>query len=185
MAQDKYQPGKDHIITAASCTTNCLGPVVKVMLDKFGIIHGCITTVHNVTNTQTIVDAPNTKKTDLRRARYGFHLMPLLVASSYMSSCIAIESGLLLRWRIRLAFAVQVRFGYLINDARQNKRHSLMAQVLSPFATLASGECGQGHAVVLLCRSGLVNLAPTSTGSATAIASIFPELRGKLNGKIP
>jgi glyceraldehyde 3-phosphate dehydrogenase len=86
-------------VTAASCTTNCLAPVVKVIQDRLGIVHGCITTVHNVTNTQTVVDAPNAKKSDLRRA-----------------------------------------------------------------------------------RSALVNLAPTSTGSATAIALIFPELKGKLNG---
>lgn len=94
-----YDNSSDDIITAASCTTNCLAPVVKVIHEKLGIVHGCITTIHNVTNTQTIIDAPNAKKDDLRRA-----------------------------------------------------------------------------------RSGLVNLAPTSTGSATAIALIFPELKGKLNG---
>lgn len=94
-----YDPSKDHIVTAASCTTNCLAPVVKVIHEKLGIVHGCITTIHDVTNTQSILDAPNVKKSDLRRA-----------------------------------------------------------------------------------RSALVNLAPTSTGSATAIALIFPELKGKLNG---
>ncbi|PSC69550.1 glyceraldehyde-3-phosphate dehydrogenase [Micractinium conductrix] len=94
-----YNAENDHIVTAASCTTNCLAPVVKVVQEKLGIVHGCITTVHDVTNTQTVVDAPNSKKSDMRRA-----------------------------------------------------------------------------------RSALVNLAPTSTGSATAIALIFPELKGKLNG---
>lgn len=87
------------IVTNASCTTNCLAPVVKVIQENFGIKHGCITTIHNVTGTQTLVDMPNTKKDDLRRA-----------------------------------------------------------------------------------RSGLVNLCPTSTGSATAIVEIYPELKGKLNG---
>jgi glyceraldehyde 3-phosphate dehydrogenase len=87
------------IITNASCTTNCLAPIVKVIHEQFGIRHGCITTIHNVTGTQTLVDMPNTKKSDLRRA-----------------------------------------------------------------------------------RSGMVNLAPTSTGSATAIVEIYPELKGKLNG---
>jgi glyceraldehyde 3-phosphate dehydrogenase len=87
------------LVTNASCTTNCLGPVVKVIQENFGIVHGCITTIHNVTGTQTLVDMPNTKKDDLRRA-----------------------------------------------------------------------------------RSGMVNLCPTSTGSATAIVEIFPELKGKLNG---
>lgn len=88
-----------NLLTNASCTTNCLAPVVKVIKENFGIKHGCITTIHNVTGTQSLVDMPNTKKADLRRA-----------------------------------------------------------------------------------RSGLLNLCPTSTGSATAIAEIFPEMRGKLNG---
>jgi hypothetical protein len=68
--QHLYNPAKDTIVTAASCTTNCLAPVVKVVHEKLGIVHGCITTIHNLTNTQTIVDAPNTKKSDLRRARW-------------------------------------------------------------------------------------------------------------------
>lgn len=87
------------LVTNASCTTNCLAPVVKVIQENFGIIHGCITTIHDVTGTQTLVDMPNTKKSDLRRA-----------------------------------------------------------------------------------RSGMLNLCPTSTGSATAIVEIYPELKGKLNG---
>eukprot|EP00566_Odontella_aurita_P014844 CAMPEP_0113538394 /NCGR_PEP_ID=MMETSP0015_2-20120614/7339_1 /TAXON_ID=2838 /ORGANISM="Odontella" /LENGTH=349 /DNA_ID=CAMNT_0000437959 /DNA_START=841 /DNA_END=1890 /DNA_ORIENTATION=+ /assembly_acc=CAM_ASM_000160 len=87
------------LVTNASCTTNCLGPVVRVIKENFGIKHGCITTVHDVTGTQTLVDMPNTKKSDLRRA-----------------------------------------------------------------------------------RSGMLNLCPTSTGSATAIVEIYPELKGKLNG---
>ncbi len=69
--QDKYDPASDHIVTAASCTTNCLAPVVRVVHEKLGIARGCITTIHNLTNTQTIVDAPNAKKADLRRARWG------------------------------------------------------------------------------------------------------------------
>ena len=89
------------IATAASCTTNCLAPVVAAVHGGLGIVHGTMTTIHNVTNTQTLVDAAtNMKKPgDLRRA-----------------------------------------------------------------------------------RSGLLNLAPTSTGSATAITQIIPELAGKLNG---
>jgi glyceraldehyde 3-phosphate dehydrogenase len=53
------------LVTNASCTTNCLAPVVKVIIENFGIVHGCITTIHDVTGTQTIVDMPNTKKSDL------------------------------------------------------------------------------------------------------------------------
>ena len=91
-----YDPAVNHIVTAASCTTNCLAPVVKVVHEALGIQHGQITTLHNPTNTNLVVDAPHK---DLRRA-----------------------------------------------------------------------------------RSAMVNLAPTSTGSATAIALIYPELKGKLNG---
>lgn len=91
-----YDPERHHIVTAASCTTNCLAPVVKVIHEQLGIHHGMITTVHDATNTQVIVDAPHK---DLRRA-----------------------------------------------------------------------------------RSTLLNLIPTSTGSATAITLIYPELAGKLNG---
>ncbi|KXZ56078.1 hypothetical protein GPECTOR_2g960 [Gonium pectorale] len=97
--EDKYDPAVDHIVTAASCTTNCLAPVVKVIHEKLGITRGCITTIHNLTNTQ------------------------------------------------------------------RSRR-----------------EIPGGHASRVGLRSGLVNLAPTSTGSATAIALIFPELKGKLNG---
>ena len=91
-----YSPSEHHIITAASCTTNCLAPVVKVIHEGIGIRHGVITTIHDVTNTQTIVDFPHK---DLRRA-----------------------------------------------------------------------------------RSALMSLIPTTTGSATAIGLIYPELLGKLNG---
>ena len=91
-----YEPTRHHLLTAASCTTNCLAPVVKVIHEKLGILHGAITTVHDVTNTQTIVDRPHN---DLRRA-----------------------------------------------------------------------------------RSALMSLIPTTTGSATAIGLIYPELEGKLNG---
>lgn len=91
-----YDPREHNIVTAASCTTNCLAPVVKAVHESLGIVHGVITTIHDVTNTQTMVDAPHK---DLRRA-----------------------------------------------------------------------------------RSGLMSLIPTSTGSATAITLIYPELKGKLNG---
>ena len=91
-----YDAATQNIITAASCTTNCLAPVVKVIHENLGIKHGSITTIHDVTNTQTIVDRP---ANDMRRA-----------------------------------------------------------------------------------RSALNSLIPTTTGSATAITLIYPELSGKLNG---
>ncbi|MBC53897.1 MAG: type I glyceraldehyde-3-phosphate dehydrogenase [Gammaproteobacteria bacterium] len=91
-----YDPAQHRIVTAASCTTNCLAPVVKVIHEALGIKHGSMTTIHSVTNTQTILDAPHK---DLRRSR--------------------------------------------------------------------------------ACSLSLI---PTTTGSATAITHIFPELKGKLNG---
>ncbi|SEJ04726.1 glyceraldehyde-3-phosphate dehydrogenase (NAD+) [Azotobacter beijerinckii] len=91
-----FDPAQHRIVTAASCTTNCLAPLVKVIHENLGIRHGAITTIHDLTNTQSILDTPHK---DLRRAR----------------------------------------------------------------------ACG-------------MSLIPTTTGSATAIAEIFPELRGRLNG---
>jgi glyceraldehyde 3-phosphate dehydrogenase len=91
-----YDRARHRIVTAASCTTNCLAPVVKVVHEAIGIRHGQITTIHDPTNTNVVVDSPHK---DLRRA-----------------------------------------------------------------------------------RSALTSLAPTTTGSATAIALIYPELKGKLNG---
>jgi glyceraldehyde 3-phosphate dehydrogenase len=91
-----YDPSLHHVVTAASCTTNCLAPVIKALHATVGIEHGLFTTIHDVTNTQVVVDAPYK---DLRRAR----------------SCLS-------------------------------------------------------------------SLVPTSSGSATAIVKIFPELEGKLNG---
>lgn len=91
-----YEPQKHHLLTAASCTTNCLAPVVKVIHEGLGIKHGLVTTIHDHTNTQIVVDAPHK---DLRRA-----------------------------------------------------------------------------------RAGGMSLIPTTTGSATAIGLIYPELNGKLNG---
>ena len=92
----RFDPARHRIVSAASCTTNCLAPLVKVIHEGLGIRHGSLTTIHCLTNTQVIVDAPHK---DLRRAR----------------------------------------------------------------------ACGE-------------SLIPTSTGSATAIAEIFPELKGRLNG---
>ncbi|RKZ96299.1 MAG: type I glyceraldehyde-3-phosphate dehydrogenase, partial [Gammaproteobacteria bacterium] len=63
---DLYDPKNHHIVTAASCTTNCLAPIVNVMHKELGIKHGTMTTIHNITNTQTIVDKGHK---DLRRAR--------------------------------------------------------------------------------------------------------------------
>ena len=75
----EYKPEQHHIVTAASCTTNCLAPVVKVMHEKIGIKHGSMTTIHNITNTQVVVDKGHK---DLRRARAaGTSLIPTSTGS--------------------------------------------------------------------------------------------------------
>ncbi|WP_316365495.1 ArsJ-associated glyceraldehyde-3-phosphate dehydrogenase [Candidatus Thiodiazotropha sp. CDECU1] len=77
---DRYEPDRHHLITAASCTTNCLAPVVKVMHEQVGILQGCMTTIHDITNTQIIVDKGHK---DLRRARAcGQSLIPTTTGSA-------------------------------------------------------------------------------------------------------
>ncbi|MGD2074295.1 MAG: ArsJ-associated glyceraldehyde-3-phosphate dehydrogenase [Gammaproteobacteria bacterium] len=77
---DRYDPARHDIITAASCTTNCLAPVVKVIHEGLGIRHGAMTTIHDITNTQTIVDKGHK---DLRRARAcGQSLIPTTTGSA-------------------------------------------------------------------------------------------------------
>jgi glyceraldehyde 3-phosphate dehydrogenase len=65
---DQYDPAKHHIVSNGSCTTNCLAPVAKVMLDNFGVERGLMTTIHSYTNDQALLDLPH-RKGDLRRAR--------------------------------------------------------------------------------------------------------------------
>jgi glyceraldehyde 3-phosphate dehydrogenase len=75
-----YEPDRHHLITAASCTTNCLAPVVKVVHEGIGIERGSITTLHDMTNTQVVVDAPHK---DLRRARAAsLSLIPTTTGSA-------------------------------------------------------------------------------------------------------
>ena len=77
---DRYRPGEHRLLTAASCTTNCLAPIVKVVHETVGIKHGVITTIHDATNTQVVVDAPHK---DLRRARAtGLSLIPTSTGSA-------------------------------------------------------------------------------------------------------
>ncbi|HSP58451.1 MAG TPA: ArsJ-associated glyceraldehyde-3-phosphate dehydrogenase [Halomonas sp.] len=81
---DLYQPSRHRIVTAASCTTNCLAPVVKVIHETYGIRHGSMTTVHDITNTQVILDTPSSpRKPDLRRSRAcGMSLIPTTTGSA-------------------------------------------------------------------------------------------------------
>lgn len=75
-----YDAEEHRIVTAASCTTNCLAPVIKVIQEKLGIEHGSMTTIHDITNTQSILDQPHK---DLRRARAcGMSLIPTTTGSA-------------------------------------------------------------------------------------------------------
>lgn len=77
---NEYDPAQHRIVTAASCTTNCLAPVIKVIHEALGIKHGSMTTIHSVTNTQTILDAPHK---DLRRSRAcSLSLIPTTTGSA-------------------------------------------------------------------------------------------------------
>lgn len=75
-----YDPQHHHLLTAASCTTNCIAPIVKIVHENLGIEHGVVTTIHDVTNTQVVVDAPHK---DLRRARSALNsLIPTTTGSA-------------------------------------------------------------------------------------------------------
>jgi glyceraldehyde 3-phosphate dehydrogenase len=80
-----YDPRQHRLLTAASCTTNCLAPVVKVIHEALGIKHGVITTIHDITNTQVVVDAPHK---DLRRARASS--LSLILTSTGSATAIAL-----------------------------------------------------------------------------------------------
>jgi glyceraldehyde 3-phosphate dehydrogenase len=85
----KYDPAKHHIISNASCTTNCLVPVVRVVLDNFGFVHGFMTTVHSYTNDQNVQDLPHK---DLRRARAAaLNIIPTTTGAAKATSLVIPE----------------------------------------------------------------------------------------------
>jgi glyceraldehyde 3-phosphate dehydrogenase len=87
--QDKYDPAKHHIISNASCTTNCLAPAAKVVFDNFGIVRGMMTTIHSYTNDQRILDLPHK---DLRRARAaGLNIIPTTTGAAKAVSLVIPE----------------------------------------------------------------------------------------------
>ncbi|HYR07789.1 MAG TPA: type I glyceraldehyde-3-phosphate dehydrogenase [Longimicrobium sp.] len=87
--EDKYDPANHHVVSNASCTTNCLAPVVKVLLDEFGFKRGVMTTVHAYTNDQNILDLPHK---DLRRARAaGMSIIPTTTGAAKATSLVIPE----------------------------------------------------------------------------------------------
>jgi len=87
--QDDYDPANHHVISNASCTTNCLAPVVKVLVDNFGFRHGLMTTIHAYTNDQSILDMPHK---DLRRARAaGLSMIPTTTGAAKATALVIPE----------------------------------------------------------------------------------------------
>lgn len=129
-----FNPAEHRIVTAASCTTNCLAPVVKVLQEQIGIVHGSITTIHDLTNTQSILDAPHK---DLRRARAsGMSLIP----TSTGSATAIIEIFPELKDRIDgHAVRVPLANASLTDCVFEVQRPTSVAEVNSWFKTAAAG----------------------------------------------
>ena len=130
-----YEPATHDLITAASCTTNCLAPVIKVLQENIGISHGSITTIHNVTNTQTIVDRP---AKDMRRARSALNsLIPTSTGSATAITMIYPE----LKGRLDgHAVRVPVLNGSLTDCVFEMQRPTSVDEVNTLFETAAEGE---------------------------------------------
>ncbi|MEM9342274.1 MAG: ArsJ-associated glyceraldehyde-3-phosphate dehydrogenase [Pseudomonadota bacterium] len=130
-----YEAERHRIVTAASCTTNCLAPVVKVVHENLGIKHGSITTIHDVTNTQTIVDRP---AKDLRRARSALNsLIPTTTGSATAITLIYPElTGRLNGHAVR----VPLLNASLTDCVFEVERHTTAEEVNALFKAAAEGE---------------------------------------------
>ncbi|MEM7797049.1 MAG: ArsJ-associated glyceraldehyde-3-phosphate dehydrogenase [Cyanobacteria bacterium P01_C01_bin.118] len=130
-----YDPAEHHLLTAASCTTNCLAPVVKVINEGLGINHGVITTIHDQTNTQTIVDKPHK---DLRRARAtGMSLIPTTTGSATAITMIYPE----LKGKLNgLAVRVPLLNASLTDCVFEVSRPTTVEEVNQLFKTAAEGD---------------------------------------------
>lgn len=129
-----YDPAQHHLLTAASCTTNCLAPVVKVVHETIGIVHGLITTIHDITNTQVLVDAPHK---DLRRARAaGLSLIPTSTGSATAIGLIYPE---LLGKLSGIAVRVPLLNASLTDCVFEVKRPTTVEEVNAAFRSAAEG----------------------------------------------
>ena len=131
---EQYDPALPQIVTAASCTTNCLAPVIKVLNEGLGIRHGCMTTIHDITNTQTIVDIGHK---DLRRARAcGSSLIPTTTGSAKAITKIFPELGGRLNG---LAVRVPLTNGSLTDLVIEAARQTSAEEVYRLFEAAAEG----------------------------------------------
>lgn len=130
-----FDAAEHQIVTAASCTTNCLAPVIKVIQEQLGIEHGSMTTIHDITNTQTILDAPHK---DLRRARAcGMSLIPTTTGSAKAITEIFPElTGKLNGHAVRVPLAN----ASLTDMVFELKRETTEAEVNQLFKTAAENE---------------------------------------------
>lgn len=131
----EYDSARHDLLTAASCTTNCLAPVVKVIRDGLGIRHGVITTIHDMTNTQTLIDAPHK---DLRRARAAtLSLIPTTTGSATAITMIYPE----LKGKLSgLAVRVPLLNASLIDCVFEVERPTTVDEVNALFKEAAEGE---------------------------------------------
>lgn len=136
---DRYDPQQHDIVTAASCTTNCLAPVVKVLHENIGIKHGTITTIHDITNTQTIIDAPHK---DWRRARANS--LSLIPTSTGSARAIGMIFPQLNGKLDGLAVRVPLLNASLTDCVFEVERHTTVDKVNQLFKTAASSPPLQG-----------------------------------------
>jgi glyceraldehyde 3-phosphate dehydrogenase len=129
-----YEPDRHHILTAASCTTNCLAPVVKVIHGGIGIRHGMITTIHDMTNTQSILDTPHK---DLRRARASSQ--SLIPTSTGSATAIGMIFPELLGRLDGIAVRVPLLNGSLTDCVFEMSRETTIAEVNGLLKTAADG----------------------------------------------
>ncbi len=128
-----YDPATHRLLTAASCTTNCLAPVVKVVHEQIGITHGVITTIHDITNTQVVVDAPHK---DLRRARASS--LSLIPTSTGSATAIGLIYPELLGKLTGLAVRVPLLNGSLTDCVFEVARPTTVDEVNGAFKAAAT-----------------------------------------------
>ena len=131
---DDYDPANHHIISNASCTTNCVAPMAKVLLDSFGIVKGLMTTVHAYTNDQVILDFPHK---DLRRARAAaVNIIPTTTGAAKATALVLPE----LKGKLDgMALRVPVPDGSLVDLVVQLNREVTKDEVNAAFRAAAEG----------------------------------------------